>query len=80
MNLYVWEGVLEDYYGGLAFAIADSLEDAIDVLIQSNIEEDHNPDHYSINEMRKELTTNSPKIFDLTKMEKPIGFYQEGGG
>lgn len=79
MNLYVWEGILADYTAGLAFAIANSKEEAIDVLVQNNIEKYHNPCNYNAEIMRRELSQNPPKIYNLTLLSEPIAFYVEGG-
>lgn len=71
MKLYIWERVLTDYSDGMAFAVADTLEDAyraaatLDGVVQRHVIE------------ALPLPTQTIEIAD--GME-PIGAYVWGGG
>ena len=69
LNLYVWENVMQDYSPGMAVALAESPEQAID-LIAKKAEELEGLGDY----VRRHLIV-APLI-----VENPEGFYVTGGG
>lgn len=75
MKLYVWTGVLCDYTCGMAFAIAESVEDAIQVIATKGLNEGHIKDpmgEYEIEQLRSE----QPMVYELSEK---IGYYIWGG-
>jgi len=64
LKLYVWEDVLTDYTSGIAFALAESVEQAREVIQQKGLPE-----------FRMQELDSGPVIID-----QPEGFYLYGGG
>jgi hypothetical protein len=59
LKLYVWEGILCDYTCGIAFALAESVEEARKLVIESE---------YEVNRTHvEEDIKGEPKIFDTPK-------------
>jgi hypothetical protein len=87
MKLYVWrgKGVLQNYSSGIAFALAESLEQAImevkrsfilafqDIYWIPNVDME-DEDFRSDVERHLQFLNDPPEIFD-----SPIGFFKEGG-
>ena len=67
MKLYLWENVLTDYTDGVMFALANSVEEARELIKQST---DWWSDTYHGVDLAKE-----PKVIDY-----PFGFSLSGGG
>jgi len=71
LKLFVWEDVLADYTPGIAFAIAETKEEAIELIIQK-----HQLDStYFPSDFYKELREYEPDIYECK-----AGFYLYGGG
>lgn len=77
MKLFVWEGVLTSYSDGIIFALADTLEEAQQKVLEA-LNRDWKPktpitldDSCSVSVALREVT---PDIY-----ESPIGFYVFGG-
>lgn len=51
LKLYVWDGVLEDYTAGIAFAVAASPKEAVKLLIEKGLP-DHHVDGIKIDGMK----------------------------
>lgn len=64
MRLYLWRDVLCDYTPGMAFGVASSKENAIEII----------SDHDYV---RRELLEKEPEVYELGT---PVGAYVEGGG
>lgn len=64
LKLYVWEDVLTDYTSGIAFALAESIEQAREVIREKGLSE------FRMNELDG----------DPLVVEQPEGFYFYGGG
>lgn len=70
MKLYIWNNVLWDYSAGLAFALANSVEEARALILKKHIEEElYIPDDFP------EELLQPPLIIDHAE-----GFYIHGGG
>jgi hypothetical protein len=70
LKLFVWEDVLTDYTPGIAFALAETKEEAINLIIEK-----HQVDHkYFPDVFYKELLENEPDIY-----HSKCGFYLDGG-
>jgi len=75
MKLYVWTGVLCDYTCGMAFAIADSVEDAIQIIATQGKTDGHQErsmSEYEIEQIRSE----PPTVYELSDK---VGYYVWGG-
>ena len=70
MKLFVWKEVLRDYTSGIAFALADNVEDARKQIADKYKKEEG----YMSDELKKDLF-DEPIIID-----KSEGFYIWGGG
>jgi hypothetical protein len=80
LKLYVWRGVLRDYTSGMIFALAESIEQARQLIHLKYCEErnivpltyPYTPDCtcYYCSEIRSE-----PEVFN-----SPVGFILKGGG
>ena len=70
MKLFVWKEVLIDYTSGIAFALAENVEDARKQIAAKYEKEEG----YVSSELKKDLF-DEPII-----IEKPEGFYIWGGG
>ncbi len=68
LKLFVWEDVLEDYTCGIMFALAESVDQAREMIKAKN------PNYEDDRIMKRDLKTD-PKIID-----QPEGFYSYGGG
>ncbi len=73
MKLFVWHKVLCDYTCGMAFAVAENLEEALDNMRSFNGGKPSKPAHYITDELRGV----KPEEYDL---DHPIAFYVYGGG
>jgi hypothetical protein len=92
MKLFVWEGnmkVLAQYADGTAWALAESLEQAIELIVNKyKVEEDkdnaqqredaliwkHTPyEKHETDELRKELESKEPDVYD-----QPVALYVYG--
>lgn len=74
LKLFVWEGVLTDYTDGVMFALAESKEEAMD-LILNKAKECPRMRVNVVPWMEEELELNKPKVY-----ENPVGFFLLGGG
>jgi hypothetical protein len=73
LKLFVWTGVLTDYTAGIAFALAESVDHARDVIMQR---EGHKP--YLEEEYHGTLWSDLAAEPDV--YERPVGFAVWGGG
>lgn len=71
MKLYVWEGVLADYTSGIAFALANSVEEAKSAILHKYACEVGGKNSALINELKN----SEPQIIDTVE-----GFFVFGGG
>ncbi len=69
-KLFVWEGVLMDHYGGIAFALAENVEDAR-ALIFAKFEKEEG----YLSDIVKDDLKKDPLTFT-----KKVGFYIWGSG
>lgn len=74
LKLFVWEDVLWDYSNGIAFALAESKEQAIEMLVTS-YEEQHGKGSFDSRRFRRELNEEIPTI-----AEGLFSHFQMGGG
>lgn len=77
LHFYLWDDVqaLADYSSGMAFAIAASKQDAINLIMESHFGTDVHPNlAEDFNRLFNELHMNPPKI-----MDKPFGYTVRGG-
>ncbi len=77
LKFYLWEDVqaLADYSSGMAFAIAASKQDAINLIMESHFGTDVHPNlAEDFNRLFNELHMNPPKV-----MDKPFGYTVRGG-
>jgi len=65
MKLFVWEGAVRDYWPGIMFALAESVEDARRLILEKAV---------GIDMVEKDLKKN-PKVYD-----EEVGFYVLGAG
>lgn len=68
LKLYVWEGVFADYTDGLAFAVAGSKKEAIDLILGTK-------DVYD-GDRREELENIKPVVHEL---DEKVGYWVAGG-
>lgn len=73
LKLYVWEGVLTDYTSGVAFALAASVDEARDVIMQSEGEPSYKEAKYH-GALWNDISS-EPQVFEVSK-----GFAVWGGG
>ena len=75
LNLYVWEDVLSDYTDGIMFALAESKEEAIGILLEKagNYKQIVQSGKWLC--MKGELEKNEPKVY-----YDRVGFFVFGGG
>ncbi|MEA1999419.1 MAG: hypothetical protein U9N61_08885, partial [Euryarchaeota archaeon] len=66
LKLYVWEDVLYDYTPGIVFALAASVEQAREIIIQGE---------YTSTPVKASDISSKPQVF-----ESPVGFAIMGGG
>lgn len=64
LKLYVWEDVLNDYTSGIAFALAESIEQAREIIREKGLSD------YGMKDL-----DSGPLVVD-----QPEGFYLYGGG
>ena len=64
LKLYVWEDVLTDYTSGIAFALAESIEQAREAIREKGL-----------SDYRMKDLDSDPLV-----VEQPEGFYLYGGG
>lgn len=64
LKLYVWHGILCDFTGGVGFALAESVEQARELIIA-----------YYGDRVASELLWDDPKVYDI-----PYGCAYTGGG
>ncbi len=69
MKLYVWENVLTDYTSGIMFALANSIEEARELIIKKE-----GCEHFPEGLVRTDLKAD-PDVYD-----QPCGFTCWGGG
>lgn len=74
MKLFVWERVFCDYSCGIAFALANTKEEAIE-LIANSYEEDTESWFYK--DIVRKLTETEPNIHNIGEN---IGYMVKGGG
>ena len=74
MKLYVWEDVLCDWTCGIAFALANSKEEAIE-LVSDYYNEDFGWTKEAGNYEVPCFTKDKPKVYDV-----PVGYAIWGGG
>lgn len=67
LKLFVWYGVRQDYTDGIAFALAENVEDAREQIRKIS-------DDWEWKGYKGELM-NEPKVYT-----KPFGFWMSGGG
>lgn len=67
MKLYVWENVLWDYKPGIAFCLANSLEEAVDLMTKK------------LDWSTVEWEGNKLEGKEAIVIEEPTAFYQWGG-
>jgi hypothetical protein len=82
LRLYIWDRVLRDYSFGLAFAIANSEEEARRVILascedyqQSELEDNLTCLRHPLDRHRTE--PNRPRVIEL---DQPFGMAVSGGG
>jgi hypothetical protein len=69
MKLYLWEGVLCDYTAGVMFALAESADEARELIRKD-------PKWIALPVSEEELKTR-PKVL---RTDRPFGFHLYGGG
>lgn len=70
MKLYIWDDVLADYSGGIAFVMANSVEEAIELLKKS-----FNETYFDENNKTQFDWVTEPKVYDV-----PTAGWCHGGG
>lgn len=75
LKLFVWEEVLTDYTDGVMFALAESKEEAMALILNKAKESPRIMRQNSLPWMEEELELNKPKVY-----ENPVGFFLLGGG
>lgn len=75
MKLFLWRKVLVNYAWGMAFAIAEDVEQAKKVIMDKRRKEWslYQPE---IDRLREDLDENEYEVLDLNE---PFGYYIEGG-
>jgi hypothetical protein len=71
LKLFVWEDVLQDWYYGICFAIAPSVEEALELLLKKT-------DYLDSYIEGTKIDGVEPKVFDL-KTAEPCGWILWGG-
>ena len=78
LKLYVWEDVLSDYTEGIMFALANSAEEAREIILEKACEfygvEDAEYTQMSLEPIIRDLK-DEPRVFD-----SEVGFFVVGGG
>ena len=75
MKLYVWDNVLTDYTDGIMFAVAESLEQAREALLEQDRRQ-FNCNGRNSSSVLRDLER-EPKVYDLTE---PVCRLVHGGG
>jgi len=70
LKLFIWEDVLSDHTSGIAFALAENVEEAREIILAKGLAEDG----YISNTLKSDLTS-AHKVVDNKQ-----GFYIWGGG
>ena len=70
LKLFIWEDVLADYTSGIAFALAETTEEAREIIFAKAMTEDG----YISSTLKSDLAS-KPKVVDNKE-----GFYIWGGG
>lgn len=73
LKLYVWENVLCNYSSGIAFALADTVESAREIILKKFENRFEDTFSYRYNIFKKELEENEPKIHETS-----IGYFLWG--
>lgn len=74
LKLYVWEDVLSDYTDGIMFALAESKEEAMAIIISKAENEIYPKKRDDLLRMIKEDLENEPKVY-----ADKVGFFVFGG-